>query len=287
MIFFVGSSRDRTWQKDIDKENSIYQDIIQEDFIEEEVDEATKIVMIYKWTSLFCPTARFIMLTKDDTMVDVFKLVPYLQQEENYNSKEFILCNYVPCCEKSQTGKSQSHAPVTTMDLYEGEKYPAYCKGSIYVAPYQVIHDLFLMSMDTPVFQPADAWTGVLAVKLDLKYVDTSQSFVTAKNEYDLMTKFRSFEYLHRPILVGVACPTSDSSETADLIRRIWNVIHIKHKGSRKLNVASYMADIQRTRQQHIYPVATVAIAADLLAISFVGYIVMKLKIFRFKWRFK
>ena len=266
-------------------EHSIYQDIVQETFIDSYINSSVKAVMAFQWARTFCPHAKYVLIANDDVIVDVFKLIPYLVTlQHKSNPHQFSLCYLYPCCmladhyDNNSTNarfKSKKKVRLKLDELektYHGKAYPAHCSGSAIVAPSRSIHNLFLMSLDTPSFVPHEPWVGVLAEKLRVTFKDTFSSFVGIPAESNLMLHFTGNKYLETPILVGVIGPSYPHKE-AEKMRRVWGIILSQHRDKPPMDVHHYMG-IKREKDNHIYTVAAAALLIDLFVISLIGYII-------------
>ena len=267
------------------QEHSIYRDIVQETFIDSSANSSLKAVMSFQWARTFCPHAKYVLIANDDVVVDVFKLVPYLETlQDQSNPHQFSLCYLYPCCmladlyHHNSTNvrfKSKKRVKLKFDELeraYHGKAYPAHCSGSAIVAPSQSIHNLFLMSLDTPSFVPHEPWIGVLAEKLGIAFKDTFSSFVGIPPESNMLRHFTGNKYLETSILVVVVGPSYPHKEV-EKMRRIWGLILSEHRDKPSMDVHHYMG-IKREKDNHIYTVAAAALLIDLVVISLIGYII-------------
>lgn len=229
VVFLLGSRIGVKLQGLIIKESNRRKDIIQEDFHDSVQNLTLKAVMGFKWAYTYCSNAKFVMLMTDDAVVDIYKLIPYLQpmmSSIEYQS-HFTLCYLFPCCTKVH--RDIDHVYAISSDLYNSTAYPAYCSGVGYVAPFAVIRRLYLMSLDTPSFSPANPWVGVLAHKLGLQFLDTYTYFSGVANHPTLIKSMIAKDYLRSPLMVGVVGYDHRGNE-AELIRDLWYTISKRHK---------------------------------------------------------
>ena len=77
----------------IRKENDLYRDIVQEDFIDSYRNLTVKSIMALKWATKYCKNAKLIFKMDDDTLVNTFLLLKLLKEKQFLKSKS-ILCNY-------------------------------------------------------------------------------------------------------------------------------------------------------------------------------------------------
>ena len=271
--------------QDVSHEHSIYRDIVQENFIDSYVNSTLKAVMAFRWARTFCRNAQYVLIANDDVVVDVFKLIPYLETfKSKSDTHQICVCYLYPCCMLADNyssnftatrHKSKKKVKLKLEEVqraYHGKAYPAHCSGSAFVAPSLSINNLYLMSLDTPSFIPYEPWIGVLAEKLGITFKDTFASFVGIPAVSNLLLHFTGTNYLETPILVAVVGPSYPNKE-AEKMRRIWGLILTHHRDKPSMDVHQYMG-IKREKDNHIYTVAAAALLIDLFVISLIGYII-------------
>ena len=86
--------------------------------------------MLYKWTIQNCPDVKYVLKTDDDAFVDTFHLPKFLIRHKFDEKSNFFLCyvlkGYAPRRDKSDKW-------YVTSEEYNGEQYPPYCAGPVYV----------------------------------------------------------------------------------------------------------------------------------------------------------
>ena len=209
LVFMIGKSTDTTdvtLQKQMVSENNIYKDIIQADFEDTYLNSTTKTLIAYRWVRHHCSQAKYVLVANDDVVIDIFKLIPYLESYQNQNDRQILLCHFYPCCMLADKPKPPSGSEVSSIlpYMYRGKAYPSYCSASAYVTSSNVIQTMYLMSKDTPLFVPEDPYLGVLSEKLGVPLKDTSSSFVGLDGPLSLMNLFNDSNYLDQPTMVGV-----------------------------------------------------------------------------------
>ncbi len=282
-LLFSGSTEH---SRDISHEHSIYRDIVQENFVDNYVNSTLKAVMAFKWASTFCPNAKYALIADDDVVIDVYKLVPYLEtlHKQDEDPYQFSLCFLYPCCMLAErrekeggvtgvSGRKKVKLKLTELErAYHGKAYPAHCSGTVLVAPSLSIHNLYLMSLDTPSFIPHEPWVGVLAEKLGFSFKDTFTSFVGVPGEPNLLLHFAEAKYLETPILAAVVGQSYPGKEV-EKMRRIWGLILTQHRDKPAMDVHYYMG-MKREKDNHIYTVTAAALCIDIAVIALIGYII-------------
>jgi beta-1,3-galactosyltransferase 1 len=144
IVFMIGKTLDKTLMKAIEYENEIYQDIVQEDFIDSYKNLTYKGIMALKWISIYCSKIKYILKVDDDIVVNTFTLINHLKflDKNNLNKHSTILCLLWQAmgvmrdrldryrkrkelfffCSKSKWYLSKEDFPL--------DKFPPYCSGS-------------------------------------------------------------------------------------------------------------------------------------------------------------
>jgi hypothetical protein len=94
LVFMIGKTLDKNLMKAIEYENEIYQDIVQEDFIDSYKNLTYKGVMALKWISTYCAQTKYVLKVDDDIVVNTFTLINHLKflDKHNPDRKNTILC---------------------------------------------------------------------------------------------------------------------------------------------------------------------------------------------------
>lgn len=94
LVFMIGKSMDKNIMKAIAYENELYQDIVQEDFIDAYKNLTYKGIMALKWISIYCPQTKYVLKVDDDIVVNTFTLLNHLKflDKHNPNKHSTILC---------------------------------------------------------------------------------------------------------------------------------------------------------------------------------------------------
>ncbi len=94
LVFMIGKTIDQNVMKAIEYENEIYQDIVQEDFLDSYKNLTYKGIMALKWISIYCSQTKYILKVDDDIVVNTFTLINHLKfLDKHYPSRQnTILC---------------------------------------------------------------------------------------------------------------------------------------------------------------------------------------------------
>lgn len=94
LVFMIGKTLDANTMKAIAYENELYQDIVQEDFIDSYKNLTYKGVMALKWISIYCAQTKYVLKVDDDIVVNTFTLTNHLKflDKHNPDRQSTILC---------------------------------------------------------------------------------------------------------------------------------------------------------------------------------------------------
>jgi len=146
LVFMMGKTVNEHIMKAIEYENSIYHDIVQEDFIDSYKNLTYKGIMALKWISIYCQQTKYILKVDDDIVVNTFTLMNHLKflDKHKKTQENTILCLLWSAMTvmrdrfdemKTKTvqvlisnfSKSKWHLSREEFPL---EKFPPYCSGS-------------------------------------------------------------------------------------------------------------------------------------------------------------
>ena len=178
-VFLLGNRPDNN-DTQIQKENSLYHDIIQEDFIDSYRNLTVKSIMALKWATTYCKNAKLIFKMDDDTLVNTFLLLKVLQERQLLKS-ESILCNsprYFPDelialrdNKKKNRKKKKKRKWILTRDEYPENCFPTYCGGSGYAMNQQIASKLYQVALNTRMLTIEDVYiTGILPALSGVRY---------------------------------------------------------------------------------------------------------------------
>ncbi|XP_067679218.1 beta-1,3-galactosyltransferase 1-like [Haliotis asinina] len=222
LVFMFGAMGNKDIQNSIERENKIYKDIIQEDFMDSDNNLTLKTAMSYKWASKHCPHASYVMVANDNIIVDIFKLIPYLKSQSP-SADKFTVCNFQKCCE----APPQSRFLKSNYFKYYGRSEQV-CSSDAYLAPIGVVDKLFQASLSTPRFGPDQAWMGVVAREAGITFQNTASAFVGIDDKTPVLKKFMGVDYLTSPAMIGVVKDEFLGKE-ATIMRHLWRIIQEHH----------------------------------------------------------
>ena len=165
IVFLLGAVSDKSLQESIDQESKLFDDIVQEDFIDHYVNLTRKTVMGLKWVSLFCRRAKYTMKVDDDIVLNVPRLYSILQSN---TSPKFTLgkVNRVHPIRTTTGGLGKWYTPEW---VYPEEWYPPYLNGHAYVLSTDVAEMTYHAALETKLLPWSDVYVGECMQKLKIK----------------------------------------------------------------------------------------------------------------------
>ncbi|XP_066581627.1 beta-1,3-galactosyltransferase 1-like isoform X2 [Prorops nasuta] len=168
IAFLLGLSDNETLNEEVVKENSEYNDIIQESFYDTYNNLTLKSVMMLKWVTANCNQVKYIMKTDDDMFVNVPNLVKTLQSRSPTTGTLLgsLICNAKPISDP----KNKWYTPKY---MYSGRTYPNYLSGTGYVMSIDVARKLYQAALATPLLHLEDVYiTGLCAKKAEVRPIN-------------------------------------------------------------------------------------------------------------------
>lgn len=153
-------------QKAIESENRHFGDIVQGNFVEAYRNLTYKHVMGLRWSSSHtCIKTKFIIKMDDDIVVDFFYLANYLNDPKfsEIANRQFlagyVFSNVIPI-------RAQQNKWYVSHDEYDGNVYPDYLSGWMYVTTPFTARTLVATAGRSKFFWIDDTWiTGILRDK--------------------------------------------------------------------------------------------------------------------------
>ncbi|NWS73114.1 B3GN5 glucosaminyltransferase, partial [Crotophaga sulcirostris] len=169
-LFALGKPTSATIQLEINEESQKHRDIIEGSFIDSPETQTEKMLMSVEWTVTFCPQARYILKTDEDTFVSIPSLVGYLlsltQLEDIYIGR--VVHQGVP----NRDPESPGFVPI---HQYSEEFYPDYCNGRAFVMSQDVTRKVYVAAKEVPVSVPPDIFVGICAKKAGITPIHSSR----------------------------------------------------------------------------------------------------------------
>ena len=167
VVFFMGDrltpkrGRADELTDQLTDESFLYGDIARGDFIDDYFNLTYKTVLGLHWMTMYCPKANFVVKVDDDVMVNIYKLVNFLQE---HNKKENLQHFYYGSTfnEAHPIREKTSKWHISYSD-YKYSKYPAYCAGLGYIFSNQAAGRIYQATSKIPFFWVDDVFIGFCA----------------------------------------------------------------------------------------------------------------------------
>lgn len=154
----------------------MYNDIVQEDFIDAYKNLTYKGVAALKWITHYCLNSKYVLKADDDMFVNMFTLLRHLSSYYRFGThrNDLILCLVWGRMIVMRSGKW-----AVSEKEFPGKYYPTYCSGSAFTLSTDVAMKLYYASYSVPFFWVDDFYiTGLLPLKLKLKHKQFMSTYV-------------------------------------------------------------------------------------------------------------
>ncbi|XP_037573612.1 beta-1,3-galactosyltransferase 1 [Dermacentor silvarum] len=217
LAFLLGAGSDSRLQSAVESEASVHGDVIQEAFFDSYRNVTLKSIMMLRWTTQFCPGARFVVKVDDDTYLNAGNFFAAMQSR----SADAI---YGKLYRMSQPIRDRTNKWYVTSDEYPRDTYPDYVGGSAYVIGGDVIDALYRATGHVKPFPIEDAYiTGSCAESIGARRVQVegfnslriesvcevkravTAHYTTAKEMFALRDQLQNTEFVCQRLLFDFA----------------------------------------------------------------------------------
>lgn len=166
LVFLVGVGDNKHIQNKLRRESTIYNDIVQENFVDSYRNLSLKSVAVLKWVKDYCRNADFVFKVDDDIFVNIPNLVKYLdkykKKVKDFNmSEKYIVGHLFVGARPIQDKKSKWYTP---KEWFSEEIYPDYVSGTSYIVSKDAVKELYDASLYIKPFWLEDIYiTGLCA----------------------------------------------------------------------------------------------------------------------------
>lgn len=178
--FLLGKTKNYSDHENIIEENSVYRDILKEDFLDDYKNLTYKTIMGFKWALTYCTWAKVLLKTDDDMFINVPKLLSFLRE-----SKEMLLDNVVGSCVENESPQRNVKSKwYTSEEIYQEERYPGFCSGTGYLTSLELVTKIYNISRYVPFFYLEDVYVGLCLYKVrgDVKNVKGFKVYIPDEN---------------------------------------------------------------------------------------------------------
>ena len=224
VLFLLGAVESRAAQAALEEENRTYRDLVQGRFLDSYRNLTYKHVMGLKWTTYYCPGARYLLNTDDDVFVNSPALLDFLAHHLSpWGTRRLILCEPYICSLVKRSFRSKWRV---TPQEYPRRIYPPYCAGWVALYSADVVFLLYREAQRTEYFWVEDVHvTSTLAARASLTRTPLGSLTLSRKQvQYLLSSKDNRSE-------IGVFLfGPPDLSRTE--IHHLWHVVQNRRPAS-------------------------------------------------------
>ena len=176
----------------INRENQLYNDIVQVDFADTYFNNTIKATAGFKWLTDYCPDAEFAFFVDDDFYVSVKNLLSFIQNPLDHPNNK-LPDAYLPFDDKLFAGfvvfgrhpqRLHSNKWYTSLDQYPFDRYPDFIEAGAFVVSNRVFKEIYVATAFVKPFPFDDNYLGIVSKKIDLKLVHNVK-FVNDHQPYD------------------------------------------------------------------------------------------------------
>ena len=165
MVFSIGATKDMRLQAQIYQESEMFGDIVQEDFIDHYWNMTLKSIMGFKWVTIYCQRATFVMKMDDDVLLNTPLIYKVLKDSPTINfTMGDVLKDLGPVRDKN----SPYAKFYTPKHVYREDEYPPFYGGSSYIMSADVVEKTYYMALKTPLIPWSDVFIGICYHKVGL-----------------------------------------------------------------------------------------------------------------------
>ncbi|XP_028178407.1 beta-1,3-galactosyltransferase 5-like [Ostrinia nubilalis] len=188
VVFLMGETNKPKIEQQIRNESQMYGDIVQGNFADAYRNMTYKHVMALKWVVHHCPTAKYILKTDDDMVVNSHELRRFLAKELSpWGTKGLITCQVLEHAQAQRSNKSKWRVSLTE---FSAQYYPTYCAGWAILYSQDVVPRLLATAQSLPYFWIDDVHiTGICAQMIGVARTPLS-SLILNKHRTNLLTMF-------------------------------------------------------------------------------------------------
>lgn len=127
VVFLIGEPENITVYNKVLEESNQYGDIVQGNFVDVYRNMTYKHVMGLKWVVHHCPTAKYVLKTDDDVLVNSHEMRHFLAKELSpWGARDLIVCQVL---EHALAQRAERSKWKVTTEEYPEQYYPTYCAG--------------------------------------------------------------------------------------------------------------------------------------------------------------
>jgi len=180
--FLLGESNCTAHKQSVIDENTLFRDIIKEDFVDSYQNVTYKTIMGLKWVSQKCSNAKYVLKTDDDMWINIPTLLARL--DNAWVAKRLQTSVAGKCFKRAFPNRNKQSKWYSSYINYPEKTYPGFCSGTGYVTSVKVAHQIYEISSNVPFFHLEDVYVALCIRKLGLK-LETMPGFNARRPDMD------------------------------------------------------------------------------------------------------
>ncbi|XP_033760947.1 uncharacterized protein LOC117342795 [Pecten maximus] len=167
LVFMLGEypkdNSGRRWP--IDRENRIYKDIIQENFVDSYFNNTIKTIMGFNWAVRQCPQADMLLFHDDDYHVKYTNLSIHLRKVLSVNKTNIYSGSLAV---NARPYRNRGERWYVTVSQYPFDVFPPYIGGGAYVVSADVAKKFHMAFPHVKYLNFDDVYLGIVAKKINI-----------------------------------------------------------------------------------------------------------------------
>jgi hypothetical protein len=194
VIFSIGMSKNEDNNKRVKEEAALHKDILQLGYIDSSDIMTAKVIGSFKWSSLICSNAHFIMRINENAVVNTNELIRFFN--DSLNTKESVFNSLFHRKRKVENViladlvfnkvVDREANDVVSYEQYNEKEYPLHPGGSFYAMNSKLAFDLYELSeyVYWPPFSTRleNVYMGMLSAHLSVKFLQLEKRYFHFRN---------------------------------------------------------------------------------------------------------
>ena len=145
LAFMLGMSDEMDKNNLLRLESDIYNDIVQEGFVDSYKNLTNKGIIALKWISEYCSKAKYILKTDDDMIVNTFSLLRHIKSLSDHG---IATTNTIFCLVWIGMGviRDKNSKWYISKEEYQKDIYDTYCSGAAYLVTTDLVPRMYQIS---------------------------------------------------------------------------------------------------------------------------------------------
>ena len=163
-VFVFGTHNDPNFNEQLHVEDRSFHDVVQADFHDSYKTLSNKTVMALQWTTKYCPQAKFVLKTDEDSFNVPQRYVDFLVDVTD----EKFVGGY---CFTVRPDRRESSKYFVRYEQYPDSYYPTYCAGPGYIISQKAVGDIISAAENVQFMPMEDVFiTGFCREVMGIKY---------------------------------------------------------------------------------------------------------------------